>query len=147
MSDDEIAAAILMLIEKQKLVAEGAGASAVAAAMFGHLPIEGKKTVCLVSGGNIDVNMLNRIINRGLAKNGRLCQLELELLDKPGMLQGVLKIVADEGGNILSVNHERVGDSTDINACNLHLELETLNHEHIERIKDALTRAGYKIRG
>lgn len=146
-SDDEIAAAILMLIEKQKLVAEGAGASAVAAAMFGHLPIEGKKTVCLVSGGNIDVNMLNRIINRGLAKNGRLCQLELELLDKPGMLQGVLKIVADEGGNILSVNHERVGDSTDINACNLHLELETLDHEHIERIKDALTRAGYKIRG
>ncbi len=146
-SDDEIAAAILMLIEKQKLVAEGAGASAVAAAMFGHLPIEGKKTVCLVSGGNIDVNMLNRIINRGLAKNGRLCQLELELLDKPGMLQGVLKIVADQGGNILSVNHERVGDSTDINACNLHLELETLNHEHIERIKDALTRAGYKIRG
>lgn len=145
-SDDEIAAAILMLIEKQKLVAEGAGASAVAAAMFGHLPIEGKKTVCLVSGGNIDVNMLNRIINRGLAKNGRLCQLELELLDKPGMLQGVLKIVADQGGNILSVNHERVGDSTDINACNLHLELETLNHEHIERIKDALTRAGYKIR-
>ena len=100
-----------------------------------------------VSGGNIDVNMLNRIINRGLAKNGRLCQLELELLDKPGMLQGVLKIVADEGGNILSVNHERVSDSTDINACNLHLELETLNHEHIERIKDALTRAGYKIRG
>lgn len=146
-SDDEIAAAILTLIEKQKLVAEGAGASAVAAAMFGHLPIEGKKTVCLVSGGNIDVNMLNRIINRGLAKNGRLCQLELELLDKPGMLQGVLKIVADEGGNILSVNHERVSDSTDINACNLHLELETLNHEHIERIKDALTRAGYKIRG
>lgn len=146
-SDDEIAAAILMLIEKQKLVAEGAGASAVAAAMFGHLPIEGKKTVCLVSGGNIDVNMLNRIINRGLAKNGRLCQLELELLDKPGMLQGVLKIVADQGGNILSVNHERVGDSTDINACNLHLELETLDHEHIERIKDALTRAGYKIHG
>lgn len=146
-SDDEIAAAILTLIEKQKLVAEGAGASAVAAAMFGHLPIEGKKTVCLVSGGNIDVNMLNRIINRGLAKNGRLCQLELELLDKPGMLQGVLKIVADQGGNILSVNHERVGDSTDINACNLHLELETLDHEHIERIKDALTRAGYKIRG
>ena len=146
-SDDEIAAAILTLIEKQKLVAEGAGASAVAAAMFGQLPIEGKKTVCLVSGGNIDVNMLNRIINRGLAKNGRLCQLELELLDKPGMLQGVLKIVADQGGNILSVNHERVGDSTDINACNLHLELETLDHEHIERIKDALTRAGYKIRG
>lgn len=145
-SDDEIAAAILTLVEKQKLVAEGAGAAAVAAAMFGHLPIEGKKTVCVVSGGNIDVNMLNRIINRGLAKNGRVCQLEMELLDKPGMLQGVLQIVADEGANVLSVNHERVGASTDINSCNLHVELETLNHEHIERIKQSLASAGYKIR-
>ena len=144
-SDDEIAAAILTLLEKQKLVAEGAGAAAVAAAMFGHLPIQGKKTVCLVSGGNIDVNVLNRIINRGLAKSGRVCQLELELLDKPGMLQGVLKVVADEGGNILSVNHERVGASTDINACNLHLELETRNHEHIESIRKALKDAGYRV--
>lgn len=144
-NDDEIAAAILSLIEKQKLVAEGAGAAAVAAAMFGKLPIEGKKVVCLVSGGNIDVNMLNRIINRGLAKNGRVCQLELELLDKPGTLSAVLKIVADQGGNILAVNHERVGSATEINSCLLHLELETLNMEHISRIRTALTDAGYKI--
>ena len=144
-SENEIAAAILALIEKQKLVSEGAGATAVAAAMFGKLPVDGKKVVCLVSGGNVDVNTLNRIINSGLAKNGRLCQLELELLDKPGALSAVLKIVADQGSNILAVNHERVSAATDINSCLLHLELETLDADHIARIKKALTDAGYRI--
>ena len=144
-TDDEIAAAILALIENQKLVAEGAGATAVAATMFGHLPVEGKKVVCLVSGGNVDVNILNRIISRGLVKTGRLCQLELAVADKPGTLSKVLKIVADEGGNILSVNHERVAASTDINSCLLHLELETLNPEHVERIRGSLAEAGYTV--
>ena len=144
-NDDEIAAAILALIEKQKLVAEGAGAAAVAAAMYGKLPLKGMKVVCLVSGGNIDVNMLNRIINRGLAKKGRLCQLELELQDKPGTLSAVLKIVADAGGNILAVNHERVGAPTEINSCLLHLELETLNDAHIQSIRTALADAGFKL--
>ncbi|MDE5626291.1 MAG: threonine ammonia-lyase, partial [Muribaculaceae bacterium] len=134
-NDDEIAAAILALIEKQKLVAEGAGAAAVAAAMFGKLPLDGKKVVCLVSGGNIDVNILSRVINRGLLKNGRLCQLELEVPDKPGTLSQVLKVVADHGGNVLSVSHERVAASSQINACTLHLELETLDHNHVSRLK------------
>lgn len=142
-TDDEIAAAILALIEKQKLVAEGAGATAVAAAMFGHLPVKGQKVVCLVSGGNIDVNILNRVINRGLLKNNRLCQLELEVPDKPGTLAEVLKVVAKEGANVLSVNHERVSAATQINSCNIHLELETLNSEHIERLRNALTNAGF----
>lgn len=143
-SEDEIASAILSLIEQQKLVAEGAGATAVAAAaMFNRLPIDGKKVVCLVSGGNIDVNILNRVINRGLLKKGRLCQLELEVPDKPGTLSQVLKVVADEGGNILSVNHERVSAATQINSCTLHLELETLNNEHIERLRKALADAGF----
>ena len=144
-NDDEIAAAILALIEQQKLVAEGAGAAAVAAAMYNRLPLEGKKVVCLVSGGNIDVNMLNRIINRGLAKNGRLCQLELELQDKPGTLSAVLKVVAEQGGNILAVNHERVGAPTEINSCLLHLELETLDADHIASIRAALTAAGFRL--
>ena len=144
-NDDEIAAAILALIEQQKLVAEGAGAAAVAAAMYNRLPLEGKKVVCLVSGGNIDVNMLNRIINRGLAKNGRLCQLELELQDKPGTLSAVLKVVAEQGGNILAVNHERVGAPTEINSCLLHLELETLDAAHIASIRAALTAAGFRL--
>ena len=125
-SDDEIAAAILALLEKQKLVSEGAGATAVAAAMFNKLPLEG-------------------IITRGLAKTGRVCQLEMELRDKPGELSAVLKIVGDTGGNILGVNHERVAAATEINSCMLHLELETLNEEHIAQIKNALTSAGYKV--
>lgn len=83
-SEDEIAAAILALIEKQKLVAEGAGAVSVAAAMFNKVPIKGKKTVCIVSGGNIDVTSLNRVITRGLVKSGRNCTLTLDLEDKPG---------------------------------------------------------------
>lgn len=144
-NDDEIAAAILALIEKQKLVAEGAGATAVAAAMFNKLPVDGKKVVCLVSGGNIDVNILNRVINRGLLKNGRLSQIELEVPDKPGTLSQVLKIVGDHGANILSVNHERVSASSQINSCTLHLELETLNPDHISRIKSALVEAGFPV--
>jgi threonine ammonia-lyase len=142
-TDDEIAGAILALIEKQKLVAEGAGAAAVAAAMYGHLPIDGQKVVCLVSGGNIDVNTLNRVITRGLARNGRTCQFEIEVNDKPGVLSAVLKVVADQGANILSVNHERVSAATQVNSCILHLELETLNADHIARIHAALADAGF----
>lgn len=145
-TDDEIAAAILALVEKQKLVAEGAGATAVAAAMFGKLPVDGKNVVCVVSGGNIDVNTLNRVINRGLAKAGRVCQFELEVQDKPGTLSNVLKIVGDQGANVLSVNHERVGSASQVNSCVLHLELETLNPEHIGRIRQALTEAGYAVK-
>lgn len=136
----------MSLIEKQKLVAEGAGAAAVAAAMFGKLPLDGMKVVCLVSGGNIDVNILSRVINRGLLKNGRLCQLELEVPDKPGTLSQVLKVVADHGGNVLSVNHERVSAASQINSCTLHLELETLNNEHVERLTAALGAAGFPVR-
>lgn len=145
-TDDEIAAAILALVEKQKLVAEGAGAAAVAAAMFGKLPIDGEDVVCVVSGGNIDVNTLNRVINRGLAKAGRVCQFELEVQDKPGTLSNVLKVVGDQGANVLSVNHERIGSASQVNSCVLHLELETLNHEHIERIRRALSDAGYAVK-
>ncbi len=142
-TDDEISAAILALVEKQKLVAEGAGAAAVAAAMFGKLPIKGQQVVCVVSGGNIDVNTLNRVINRGLAKAGRVCQFELEVQDKPGTLSNVLKVVGDQGANVLSVNHERVGSASQVNSCVLHLELETLNHDHIGRLRKALADAGY----
>lgn len=145
-TEDEIAGAILALIEKQKLVSEGAGATAVAAVMYGHLPVEGKKVVCLVSGGNIDVNILNRVITRGLAKNGRICSFELEVDDKPGALSRVLQIVADNGANVLSVNHERVAGASQVNSCVLHLELETLDSEHVNRISEAFRNAGYVIK-
>ena len=99
-SDDEIAAAILALLEQHKIVAEGAGAVAVAAAMFNKLPIKGKKVVCLVSGGNIDVTTLSRVITRGLSKSGRNYTFKIDLYDKPGQLSGVCNIIADLGDTL-----------------------------------------------
>ena len=144
-TEDEISAAILALMEQQKLVTEGAGAVSVAAAMFGKLDIAGKKVVCILSGGNIDVTILSRVINRGLLMSGRSCQLSLELADKPGQLLGVSEIIARHGGNVTSVRHERGNEGTDVNGCYLHVKLETRNFEHIEEIKAALTEAGFKL--
>ncbi len=144
-SDDEIASAILALMERQKLVAEGAGALSVAAAMFNKLPIDNKKTACIVSGGNIDVNILSRVINRGLLKTGRLSHLTIELLDKPGQLKDVSTIIADLGANVIRVRHNQGGENTDINDCFLKISMETKNMEHFNEIKQALIDRGYKI--
>lgn len=145
-SDEEIAAAILALIEQQKLVAEGTGAVSVAAAMFNKVPIKGKKTVCLVSGGNIDVNTLSRVITRGLSKSGRNYSFIIDLDDKPGQLSGVCNVVAQQGGNVISVAHERINSSSAINGCTIRMELETRDHDHIKSIREALTGAGYKVK-
>lgn len=144
-SDDEIAAAILMLLETQKVVSEGAGAVSVAAAMFNKVPIKGKKTVCLVSGGNIDVNTLNRVINRGLAKSGRRYTFIIDLDDKPGQLSGVCNVIGQEGGNIISVTHERINASSEINGCTIRMEVETRDTSHIESIRSTLSANGYKV--
>lgn len=144
-SDDEISAAILALMEQHKLVTEGAGAVAVAAAMFGKIDLKGKKTVCVLSGGNIDVTILSRVIDRGLLMAGRSCHLTLELVDKPGQLQNVSSIIAKLGGNVTEVIHERSSTGTDVNGCFLRLSLETRNLAHLEEIKAALTSAGFKL--
>lgn len=144
-TDDEIATAVLTLMERQKLVAEGAGALSVAAAMFKKLPIEGKKTVCIVSGGNIDVNILSRVINRGLLKAGRIADLTIEMLDKPGQLKEVSRIIADLGANVIRVRHNQGGENTDINDCYLKISMETRNLRHLCEIKKALCAAGYKL--
>ncbi len=144
-NDDEIAAAILALMEQHKLVTEGAGAVAVAAAMFGKVDLEGKKAVCILSGGNIDVTILSRVITRGLMMSGRKCRLLIELVDKPGQLLAVSRIIAEHGGNVTSVHHEHAGEGSDVNGCYLRVTLETRNFEHIEAIKKALTDAGIKI--
>lgn len=144
-TDDEISAAILALMEQHKLVTEGAGAVAVAAAMFGKTDLTGKKAVCLLSGGNIDVTILSRVINRGLLMSGRSCQLTIELMDKPGQLLAVSRIIAEQGGNVTRVHHEHTNEGSDINGCYLRLTLETRNFEHIQQIKSALTDAGLKI--
>ena len=144
-SEDEIAAAILALIEKQKMIAEGAGAVSVAAAMFGKFPIQGKKVVCVVSGGNIDVTSLNRVIERGLMKSGRHSDLLIELVDKPGQLKDVSRIIADCGGNVIGVHHERNSSTASINGCYLRITMETRNYEHVQEIIQALTAEGFHI--
>ncbi|MCR5527618.1 MAG: threonine ammonia-lyase [Saccharofermentans sp.] len=145
-TEDEICAAILALIEKQKMVAEGAGAVSVAAAMFNKFPIEGKKVCCVVSGGNIDVTILSRIIKRGLMKSGRVSSLLVELIDKPGQLKDVSRIIADLGGNVTSVHHERASDTENINGCYLRITMETRDYDHVKQIKKALTQEGIKVK-
>jgi len=143
-TDDEIATAILGLMEHQKLMAEGAGAVAVAAVMSGKLPVSGN--VCaLVSGGNIDMNILSRVINRALLTTGRFSELTIEMLDKPGQLQQVSTIVADAGANVVKVVHNYGGEDSDIAGCLLRLSLETKNKEHFAEVKAALRANGFKI--
>ncbi|MDE6311322.1 MAG: threonine ammonia-lyase [Muribaculaceae bacterium] len=144
-TDEEIAAAILLLLEQQKLVAEGAGAVSVAAVMFNKLPVQGLKTVCLVSGGNIDVTTLSRVINRGLSKAGRNYTFVIDLPDKPGQLSGVCAVIAEHGGNVISVNHERINSSAAISGCTIRVELETRDNAHIQNIREALKSSGYDV--
>ncbi len=144
-TDDEVAAAILSMMEHQKLIAEGAGAVSVAAAMFNKVPIEGKNAVCVVSGGNIDVNILDRVIKRGLLTSGRIYMLTVELNDRPGQLQNITRIIAQHGGNIIGVHHERTNASMSINGCFLRVNMETRDFNQIEKIKKSILAEGYKI--
>ena len=143
-TEDEISSAVLALIEKQKMVAEGAGAVALAAAMFNKFPIAGKKVVCLISGGNIDVTSLSRVIERGLMRSARIVNLLIELADKPGQLKDVSRIIADCGGNVTGVHYER-GGTKSVNGCFLRITLEARNYEHADEIVHALEKEGFRI--
>ena len=132
-------------MEQQKLVSEGAGAVSAAAVMFNKVPVKGKNVVCLISGGNIDVTILSRVIKRGLLMSGRSCSFNIELVDKPGQLKKVSDIIAGLGGNVTSIHHERANEGSDVNGCYLRIVLETRNYQHIEQIKQALTDAGLKL--
>ena len=144
-SEDEIATAILSLIEKQKLIAEGAGATPVAAAIFNKLPIKGKKTVCLVSGGNIDVNILSRVITRGQITTGRKADLVIVLDDRPGQLRQVSEIVSNCDANVVGAQHNRSDVNMPITGCYLKLELETRDQSQIDEIKTKLLAAGFTL--
>ena len=144
-TEDEISTAILALLEKQKVIAEGAGAVGVAAVLFNKLPVQGKKVVCIVSGGNIDVNILSRVITRGLVTSGRNVSLTLSLADKPGQLQEVADIISHCGGNVVSVHHDRSDANMSITSCFLKLGLETRDREQIAQIKHELTEAGFHL--
>ena len=143
-SDDEVASAILALIEKQKMIAEGAGATAVAAVMFDKLPLKGKRVVCVVSGGNIDVTSLSRVIDRGLLNSGRSSSLLIELIDNPGQLKEISRIIADLGGNVTGVHYEK-GNTKSVNGCFLRIEMETRDYDHVNLITESLKKEGFKI--
>ncbi len=144
-NDDEISTAILALIEQHKMIAEGAGAVAVAAVMFDKIPVEGKKVCCIVSGGNIDVTILSRVIKRGLLMTGRNHAMTVELPDKPGQLAHVANIVSNLGANVIAVHHERSNEGSDVNGCFLRIEIETKNFDHIQQIRNQLTTEGFKL--
>ena len=143
--EDEIASAILALMEGQKTVAEGAGATPVAACMFGKVDTSEKKTVCVVSGGNVDVTTLSRVITKGLSKSGRLVELTTKVTDKPGSLLQLIQLVSQSGANILTINHSREDRDSEVGACIVSLVLETRNSDHVAAIKLALSDAGYPL--
>jgi threonine dehydratase len=144
-SEEEIASSILYLLEKEKTVVEGAGAVGVAALMHHKLPsLEGKRVCSVISGGNIDVNVVARVIERGLVKDGRLVRINIRLLDKPGQLTVVSGIISGLRANVIEVHHsrafsERFGDTT------LLLTLETRGPEHVDEILGGLREQGYQV--
>ena len=144
-SENEIAGAILSVLEKQKLVAEGAGAVGIAAAMYGKVDLQGKTVCALLSGGNVDVTMLERIITRGLAKAGRTANFATVLPDQPKTLATLLNIMSDMGVNVLEVNHERGNLKAPVGSCVVHLLVETRDALHVQQIYETLRAQGYPI--
>lgn len=144
-TEDEIAVAILTLMEKQKTVAEGAGATAVAAVLAGKVDTKDKKVCCIVSGGNIDVTMLNRVITRGLTTTGRLTEITTKIADKPGALIELLKVVSETGANVMNIQHEREDVRSEVNSCVVTMVLETRDLVHKDSLIKALRDGGYVI--
>ena len=144
--ETEIAGAILWLIERVKTVAEGAGAVPVAALMNGKISgLRNKKVVALVSGGNIDVNQMTRIVNSGLVKSWRKVFIDTIIPDQPGTLVKLLSLISESGANILSVNHERSQRNVEIGSTVVSCELETANEKHVESLLHKLKGNGYHV--
>ncbi len=143
--EGEIAAAILALMEDQKIVSEGAGATTVAAVMYGKVSAADKKTVCLVSGGNVDATMLSKIITKGLTKSGRITNISTKIHDRPGELRQLLDLVANCGANVMSVHHDREDINSEVDHCVVNLTLETRDRQHASDIRAALDASGYPV--
>lgn len=140
--DDEIAQTILLLLEKSKIITEGAGAVSAAALLYDKIPSRGK-TAAILSGGNIDVTMLSRIIDKGMMKAGRLVTLQTVTEDKPGRLHRLLKVISETEANVVSIAHDRTNIEAGLNSALLELTLETQDHAHIARILSIMKEAGY----
>lgn len=142
-NEESIAQAIVMLLESAKLVVEGAGALAVAALLSGAVKPEGRPTVAVLSGGNIDINVLATIVQHGLLHGGRYLTLTVGLDDRPGTLASLLRLLADSGANVLEVNHIRQGIHLPVRGVAVRLLLETRDHAHIDEVAASLRAAGY----
>lgn len=143
-TSDEIANAVVLMLEIEKMVIEGAAAVTLAALLNRRAPqLSGKKVVAIISGGNIDVNLLSKIINRGLTFDGRIAQLDSMIIDQPGALESMLGIFREVGANVLEVHHHRLSGSAPIGQIGVSITLETKNMAHIKQIKDLLRERGY----
>jgi threonine dehydratase len=144
--EEEIAEAILMFLEREKTVAEGAGAASLAALLHRRIPsVLGKKVVVVVSGGNIDVNVISRIIERGLVKSGRVVRLSVTIPDIAGSLARLTRIVADTKASVVQIHHDRTFAKTELNEAVVELVLETRGFDHIDEVKAALVAGGYRL--
>ena len=144
-TDEEIAASILLLIERTKQVVEPAGAVSLAAAIGGKLDIKGRKTVCVLSGGNIDVSFIQKIVEKGLVNRGRKIKLRTPITDVPGSLEKFARIMAQCGANILSVTHDRLRPGLQLGEADLHADCEVSGFEHRDQLLNALKAAGYDV--
>ncbi|MEO6726889.1 MAG: threonine ammonia-lyase [Blastocatellia bacterium] len=142
-SEDEIASAILKLLEIEKTVVEGGGAAGLAALLFGKIEgLENKNVAVVISGGNIDPNLLSKIIERGLAKDGRMVRIRAMMRDRPGELARICQHVADVGANILEVEHNRAFSNLEVGGVEIDLTLEARGHDHVRQLLDALSEDG-----
>jgi threonine dehydratase len=143
--EDEIANSVLMLLERCKLLAEGAGAAAVAPLISGRLDCKNKNIVSVITGGNIDVTILARIIDKGLVKAGRKFELKIIMEDRPGQLRKLLDTIASVSGNIVSIQQNRIKEYIAVGFVEVEIVIETLNKDHVEEIIITLKNARYKI--
>ncbi|HET8932661.1 MAG TPA: threonine ammonia-lyase [Polyangiales bacterium] len=143
--ESEISEAVLRLLEGEKIVAEGAGAVSLAGLLTGRLPLAGKCVAVVVSGGNIDVNLLSRIIERGLMKSGRSMRVRVVMPDLPGTLARLLATIASEGANVIAVQHDRVAARTEVGGVAVDVVLETRGFEHVAAVEAALRSAGWEL--
>lgn len=142
--DDEIAQAILLLMERGKMVAEGAGAASVAAIMSRKFDVSGK-VAAVISGGNIDVTMISRIIEKGLLREGRMTKLRILMQDRPGQLEQASRVIAAAGANVMAVHHDRTDVDLDIRDAILEITMETQDREHAQRVIRALRESGFQV--
>ena len=143
--DFEIGGALLLMLERMKLLAEGAGATALAAALKLKAELAGRRVVICISGGNIDINLLDRIIGYGLAQAGRLMRFAVDLHDRPGELQKLLALIGETGANVRSIEHDRTRRDVPIGSARVILELETRSAGHLNELRGRLAKHGYSI--